>query len=186
MDGRLVLIGFLSPLWQIFSRCYSLQAYRLVDGHPRSDCIPPGYHSIALLNRTDVVITHTMDHIPLPYKRPRVLPSVKLCTDGYDHGTFMGYLKRIGWVVEKDIIDLGRSSKSRDEVHRVLQTWLYFGILHEATGMQINVEDFRKDVGGDTFLSSSRLTILLEDWIQEPAMEPQAWVARVQNLSDCL
>ncbi|KAK8096060.1 hypothetical protein PG999_014082 [Apiospora kogelbergensis] len=127
-----------------------------------------------------------MDHIPSSYSRPLPLPDVRLYADEYDQGPFLGYLKRIGWVVERDITNLGLSSKSRNEVHRVLQSWLYFGILHEATGKNVSVKQFGKTMDGIVFLSSCRLTSLLEDWIHEPRLDPPALIDRVNNLSECV
>jgi hypothetical protein len=59
----------------------------------------------------------------------------------YDRGNFEGYLERKGWL-QSDVSDPCTSDHSSEELHALLQNWLYFGVLYEFFGEELRESDF--------------------------------------------
>lgn len=80
-----------------------------------------------------------MDHLPLPSKPS--IPPIEVpyrCTEAYDGGEFFSYPERHGWEVLYHTGGisylLNGEEPSIAALDAFLQTWLYFGMIHEAFG----------------------------------------------------
>ena len=112
-----------------------------------------------------------MEHLCLPSSP--VLPPIKvpfLCTEAYDGGPFLDYPERKGWqIIETsagilEIRKVGRQT-SVNEALAFLQTWLFFGLLHEALGRPSQLEDLMHcSRTGDKFLCTANLGVYVERW----------------------
>lgn len=129
----------------------------------------------------------SLNHIFLPRTLFWSLPKVEIFAPEheYDNEPFLGYLRRILWTVN-DIIDIKSSQKSREQVHGILQTWTYFGILYDFTGRSVKIHELSDEVDGRLFLSTRPLTGILEQWInRESTSTLTQWSARVEHMSKC-
>ena len=99
-----------------------------------------------------------MDHLPLPsnptHSCPRV-PYVSL--QPYDGGPFLHYPERR---------PLSNSS-SITELESFLQTWLYFGLLHEVLGQEFRLEGYLRDDDEGSRVCSTFLLRDLGSWINQ-------------------
>lgn len=77
----------------------------------------------------DFLTSSLIEHVVLPRRPTRLLSSVNIYTkaDEYDGGSLVEYLDRIGWS-EIELV-AWFSPKTSREIHAVLQTWTYFGLL---------------------------------------------------------
>lgn len=115
-----------------------------------------------------------MDHyspISNPY-RPVLVPYLGGQYDGLD---FAGYPSRRNW-------DIGRLEEgdfqgaSRRDAAQFLQTWLYFGLLHEVLNIPIAVTDFFRPEGPqDYVITTAKLPGYLRRWkLQLDQLQPAA------------
>ena len=129
-----------------------------------------------------------MDHLPLPLRPFR--PPLKFTIyskEDYNLVPFFKYLKHIGWDIE-DIASAEKSRKSKGEIHAVLQTWTYFGLINTATRRAWPTNTFmRTGPSGEEFLTSEPLTQILQDWIDgEHAKTYPQQVEYVEHMSEIL
>lgn len=112
-----------------------------------------------------------MDHLPLP--RVPALPRISvplLATEAYDEGPFLNYPERRGWRMSR--LDDGKRVYLCDnrvpsavEAKSFLQTWLYFGLLHEAIGSVYKTFSFSStDTSGATTVDSTKLEKVVIEW----------------------
>jgi hypothetical protein len=112
-----------------------------------------------------------MDHLLLP--RVPALPRISvplLATEAYDEGPFLNYPERRGWRLSR--LDHGERVYFCDsrvpsavETKSFLQTWLYFGLLYEATGSLHKTFNFSiTDASGATTLNSTKLEEVVIEW----------------------
>lgn len=114
-----------------------------------------------------------MDHLELPRHTIRPLPPVIMyARQDYDGGPFLEYLDRIGWT-EEDLI-AWYTPKTSQELHSVLQTWTYFGILSTVLGESFTQSEFRRYEDGTTFVSTRTLNSRVREWVDRESRLPQA------------
>ncbi|KAK4498833.1 hypothetical protein PRZ48_009343 [Zasmidium cellare] len=140
-----------------------------------------------------------MDHLPAPSNPTAPLPEVPyLCEEEpYDDGDFLAYPARIGLpnlgsVDEAVILRAWESRNPFDdrEVEEFLQTWLFFGMLHELLGKHglYDVEDYvevKED--GKKCLHTRNLMGRLRGWTESV----QGWgedekATELKHLQTCL
>ncbi|KAF7540755.1 hypothetical protein G7054_g1166 [Neopestalotiopsis clavispora] len=109
-----------------------------------------------------------MEHIPQAMRSTQILPDVTFYANEYDRGPVIGYLDRIGWTL-KHITHCFELGRAVDEVHAVLQTWTYFGILHEFIGT-VDIHDFMIKRNDRVVLTTVRLPVMIKDWIDSKAL----------------
>lgn len=141
-----------------------------------------------------------MDHLCLPL-RPALVP-IKvpfICTEAYDGGPFLAYPERNGWQIAitnpgKIVVEVSKSGEQTpiEDAQAFLQTWLYFGLLHEVLGSSVRLEDFvRTCPNGEKVLSTIKLGPLVEEWsVQlispESVADIDALNARLTSVYACL
>lgn len=128
-----------------------------------------------------------MDHIVLPRKPARLLPSVKVYTKvEYDGGPFLEYLDRIAWT-EEQLVNWF-SPKTSDEIHAVLQTWTYFGFLSTVLGHPVPMARLtRQQHDGETILDTTELPALVQAWVErEWALPKPKRLADEEHMRLCL
>lgn len=88
-----------------------------------------------------------MDHLPRP-SNP-ALPPIEItydCSEPYDNESAIGYPKRHGWEVlysPYGIRYLHNGEKPEPpKLRSFLQNWMYFGLLHELFGTDMDIQDF--------------------------------------------
>ncbi|KAI1749454.1 hypothetical protein F4782DRAFT_303906 [Xylaria castorea] len=125
-----------------------------------------------------------MDHVKLPRNPTRSLPSVPIyARQEYDGGPFLDYLDRIGWS-EQELVGWF-SPRTSDELHDVLQTWTYFGLLSTILGRRVSIAQFTKvsesDKGSGGLnevstleLTTKDLTPLVHEWVEREARLPRS------------
>ncbi|KAF2164078.1 hypothetical protein M409DRAFT_25426 [Zasmidium cellare ATCC 36951] len=119
-----------------------------------------------------------MDHLPAPSNPSAPLPEIPyLCEEEpYDDGDFLTYPARIGVPqlssVETAIILRAWESKNPlgdKEVEEFLQTWLFFGLLHEVLGKH-GLYDVKDHVEGDEegrkSVHTRKLMVRLRRWTE--------------------
>ena len=123
-----------------------------------------------------------MDHIPRP-ANPAWEPSAGRLYTSLDfeysykgrQDCIAGYIKRIGLSFAA-VTQVHRTTRTRDETHRILQEWLYFGLLAEVTRSTVRSVDFlagSKSPSGELLLCSKPLTSLLETGVIRYAQTQQ-------------
>lgn len=127
-----------------------------------------------------------MDHIPQFIAPDHELPKVlyRGGSEPYDGNGFKKYPERRGWSLEA--LELGfrmgsaqalletprervsgeNSIQDPKEYAQLLQSWWYFGMLHEVLGESFRLEDFIQDstVPGEQVVTTARLGKLLQAW----------------------
>lgn len=112
-----------------------------------------------------------MDHLPLP--RVPALPRISvplLATEAYDGGPFLNYPERRRWRMSRlsdgrPIYLCDNRVPSALETKSFLQTWLYFGLLHEATGSLHSTFSFSStDSSGVESIDSTTLEQVVIAW----------------------
>lgn len=125
-----------------------------------------------------------MDHLPLPSRPAISTPRVQyVCEEPYDGGSFLSYPTRAGWHQDQQqeghlrFLAAELNSPSENvELQKRLQSWLFFGLLHEllAPWDLYNSRDYiETDPNGQRFVHTKGLPEKLQLWLQ-----------RVQSLSD--
>ena len=116
-------------------------------------------------------LTLLMDHLPLP--RVPALPRIRvplLATEAYDGGPFLNYPERHGWRMSrlsdgKGVYLCDNRLSSAVDTKSFLQTWLYFGLLYEATGSLHETSSFSStDTSGATTIDSTKLEEVVVEW----------------------
>lgn len=107
-----------------------------------------------------------MDHLPpvsKPYK-PVVVPYLGGEYDGLQFATYP----------QRQNVDISRlqqgdlQGKTREEVAIVLQTWLYFGMLHEYLGQTIVTADFVQDINATRrLITTAKLPGYMTRWREQ-------------------
>ena len=125
-----------------------------------------------------------MEHLPISKESSCFTrePIPYVCRVVYDNGDFLTYPTRIealpalsaggttpGFLSERHSRFL--RSMSKQEIEPILQTWLFFGPLHEILGNLYRPEDFvreTEDAGGHSkILNTSTLVGLLDEWVEQ-------------------
>jgi hypothetical protein len=89
-----------------------------------------------------------MDHLPLPQKSPVDPVEVPYsCTCDYDGGPILQYPNRRGWTIKYTptgifYVDEDGVSPTNAKLEDFIQTWLYFGLLHELFGDLADIRSF--------------------------------------------
>lgn len=89
-----------------------------------------------------------MDHLPLPKNSP--LDPIEVpysCTGDYDGGPLLKYPNRRGWTVRYSpygilYLDENGVKPTNAKLEDFIQTWLYFGFLHELFGDFADIKSF--------------------------------------------
>ena len=125
-----------------------------------------------------------MEHLPIS-KEPSCFtrePIFDVCRVIYDNGDFLTYPMRTealpalsvggtspGYLSDRQSRIL--RSMSKQEIEPILQTWLFFGLLHEILGNLYRPEDFIRDTkdadGHHKVLTTSTLVSLLDQWVEQ-------------------
>ena len=118
-----------------------------------------------------------MDHLPLP-RNPQG-PDVfvpYLCQEQYDgNGPLLEYPARVGWTVDytQKGVNIFRTSDGEPsgltDIAAFLQTWLYFGLLHEAVGIDYQNFNFLdlSNMSKGRRLTSENLEQLIGPWSED-------------------
>lgn len=109
-----------------------------------------------------------MDHISLP--RNPVHPPIKVplfCTNDYTGGPFVDYLER-GGLSSDELILRSKASKFDRPLHALIQQWAYFGLMSEAFGRLVHIDQFSTiNTDDEKLLSATLLPGLTSKWIDE-------------------
>ena len=109
-----------------------------------------------------------MDHIPPP--RNPVHPPIKVplfCTNDYTGGPFADYLER-GGLSSDELILRSKASKFDRPLHALIQQWAYFGLMSEAFGRLVHIDQFSTtNTDDEKLLSATLLPGLTSKWIDE-------------------
>jgi hypothetical protein len=113
-----------------------------------------------------------MDHLQVPKGPIRGHIEVPLyCSDGYDNGTFLQYVDRLGWTRD-EITNTSTTNRTIDEIHALLQRWCYFGIMHEIFG-PIDMDDFTvPNAAGGRRICTTNLPRVVSSWLLQQAKIP--------------
>jgi hypothetical protein len=105
-----------------------------------------------------------MDHLPISRCASAHLRARCFSTGDYDGGPFASFPARHNWKVSlyktslEETFSRGGEAPSVEETEVFLQTWLYFGTLHEIFGECVTMSDFIAiDKSGNKFLYTSTL-----------------------------
>lgn len=108
-----------------------------------------------------------MDHLMLPKNPVHARIEVPyICTEKYDQGPFISYIDRSTWTLDKVFNHQDHGISTADTL-AFLQTWLFFGLVHEISSGSLHDDDWIEDVGGRKVLSTKQLRSLLSTWDQE-------------------
>lgn len=127
-----------------------------------------------------------MDHVVLPRNPTRPLPSVKVYTTvEYDGGPFVSYLDRIGWT-EQELLGWF-SPRTSDEIHAVLQTWTYFGLLSTVLGHPVPISKLTGQKYGQSVINTKDLPAMVHAWVErESHLSPSQRLAHKENMKVCM
>lgn len=102
----------------------------------------------------------------------------------YDGGPFLGYLDRCNWAKA----DFWSPDKTTNDVHSILQAWIFFGLLAEVLGSDYDQRAFVVQKLNDSMcLSTSHLAALLESSIKrERSLDAKIRQAHDFNLAACV
>jgi hypothetical protein len=113
-----------------------------------------------------------MDHCLLPRCASAPLRVRCFSTGDYDGGPFTSFPARHNWEVSlynstlEETFSRGGEAPSVEEAEAFLQTWLYFGTLHEVFGEYVTMSDFiAVDESGNKFLCTGTLRRTMNDWL---------------------
>lgn len=107
-----------------------------------------------------------MDFLPAPpdpachIRVPLLTPS----TAAYDFNGFETYASRLGFNFD----DTSDAIRSGEQWTTMMQTWLYFGLISECTGLVVDVDDFKAKPGPPsniTYVDGNALFEYLDRWI---------------------
>jgi hypothetical protein len=103
-----------------------------------------------------------MEHLPPvsdPFE-PIVIPYIGDCE--YDRLDFAGYPSRRGWDIDRLLMGDFQDAPTANAAI-FLQTWLFFGLMHEILAVEIRTADFiRIDVSGKKWLTTKKLPDYLQ------------------------
>ena len=116
-----------------------------------------------------------MDHLPLPQNPVlRSLAILFVCEEGYDYGEFSTFPERKGWLLAYppsgsiSFAHNGETLTDHGKIATLLQTWLYFGLLSDVTGIQVPMAMFQKETEkGNLLLSSAHLGLIIGAWTEQ-------------------
>jgi hypothetical protein len=108
-----------------------------------------------------------MDHLLLPDgANPIEVPY--FCTEEYDNFGFSTYPERKGWDKTRLLEHGDAGGRTEAETASFLQTWLYFGFLHDAlgvSGVRVRTSDFmRLEASGRSLVTTKMLPEKLSEW----------------------
>jgi hypothetical protein len=109
-----------------------------------------------------------MDHLPqFSTSRQPPIEVPYLSREPYSGHGFLGYLKRKG----HDEVDISRLDAifSKEELDAFLQTWLFFGALHEIFGQLLVVDDFIQQTANRLLVTTERFEDYMTLWTENYA-----------------
>lgn len=87
-------------------------------------------------------------------------------SDKYDRGPFISYIDRSTWTLDK-VFNHQNHGISTASTLAFLQTWLFFGLVHEVFREFPHDDDWIENAGGCKLLSTKQLRSLLSTWDHE-------------------
>ena len=127
-----------------------------------------------------------MDHFP-PVSDPHELLQVPYLGGEYDGKAFDSFPRRQGWDVQR--LQAGNiETNMLDSARTFLQTWFYFGMLHEVLGLEIKTADFiRVDAAGAAYITTIKLRSYLHAWRDSlsPSSDADGISRRNRRITDC-
>ena len=133
-----------------------------------------------------------MDHLPHIENLAYPVQSIPLLgrPEDYDGNGLQGFPERIGWKIDRErgpLLNDPPNSPIKSS-GALLQTWLYFGVLHDVLligGLHFNMQDFVHSVNGEQAVTSLPLRGYLDQLAQNagrlPSEECQRRQERVRN-----
>ncbi|KAK5465511.1 hypothetical protein LTS15_002074 [Exophiala xenobiotica] len=108
-----------------------------------------------------------MDHLPTPHSLD-LIEIPYLCTEEYDGGDFFAYPRRKHLDEECMRVRGQFNGHPQAEIEAFLQTWLFYGTLHEvfrAARLDVNLKDFvRLNDAKRQVLTTAKLPDLVKTW----------------------
>lgn len=109
-----------------------------------------------------------MDHLPrFSTSRQPPIEVPYLSREPYSGHSFLGYLKQKGY--DEEDIPRFDAIFSKDELDAFLQTWLFFGALHEIFGQLLVVDDFIKQTANRLLVTTERFEDYMTLWTENYA-----------------
>ena len=115
-----------------------------------------------------------MDHLPT-IEDPAIPPLKVPCLcepNDYDRKGFLGFPERNGWTIDRSLGPVLTYEKDVTpppaKVAALLQTWLFFGLLHnilELAGVNVDLEEFAQWTGDQHLVSTLSLQKYLDQWL---------------------
>lgn len=131
-----------------------------------------------------------MDHLPRPQNNSQPLIRVPIVPGiSYDGLGFLGFPKRQGYDFELDDEGVIRLKEDLDNVTSFVQAWLYFGLILEVFGIEIELKDFvGENPSGDApVINSTCLATYLTRWRSELSdLQGYTRQSAVENTIQCL
>ncbi|KAL1634662.1 hypothetical protein SLS58_010561 [Diplodia intermedia] len=115
-----------------------------------------------------------MDHLLVPKDPVRSPPRIRYyCFEEYDRGDFITYPERQGWTQEKlftrttwtEVDSVG--GRGAAAAAAFLQQWLFFGLLHEAFGPDVNFQDYIDEANGMKYIHTRNLLSHADDLVEK-------------------
>ena len=125
-----------------------------------------------------------MEHLPVSkqakFEATETIPYI--CQVEYDNGEFLTYPTRIEGLPALSAGDMSPGflsnkhtrmvrSMSKAELEPILQTWLFFGLIHEVLGELCHPQDFIREIvageGHRRVLTTSSLAFFLDHWVNQ-------------------
>ena len=121
-----------------------------------------------------------MDHFP-PVLRPHRPLQVPYLGGEYDNKSFEEYPTRHGYNVQQ--LQAGNVDPETIAATKTfLQTWFYFGMLHQVLGLKIETADFvRTECTGGAYITTARLPKYLHIWRESLSMIPDTDSVAMRN-----
>ena len=111
-----------------------------------------------------------MEHLPQP-KQPLLSPVTipYTCQEPYDGGPVLYYPQRHGWEVHYSPFGisyrLNGEVPTNEELTRMIQNWLYFGVIDEIFAGLVDGEDFIRETGdGEKVVTTEKLEGCCAKW----------------------
>jgi hypothetical protein len=107
-----------------------------------------------------------MDHLALVDGSISPLQlDIPVVANDYDGGDFFQYGYRRGFESLLELIDVHKEQP--DLFNSIVQTWLFFGLIHEMFGPVIDISGFTMDNGSEKRISTALLAEHCNEWLQK-------------------
>jgi hypothetical protein len=128
-----------------------------------------------------------MDHLPIPVTSHKHVSVPDLDGEEYDYNGFHDFPLRHGWSDER-ISQAAWDPQSRLEAAKLIQTWLFFGLLGEGFGVHVPRQHFsHTDSQGRKWITTAKLPEYVKTWNHRS--QPRAGrqkLAERDYLSQCI